>query len=390
MKTACSFSFALFVALMFTGCGAGDDVPADLYFPLPESAGELHRSVDQEFYVQTLVDGLQIPWGMTFLSDGVMLITERGGTIRMVVDGVLQETPVGGGPEVFVSGTSGLLDIAAHPDFEENRLVYITYSLPEEGRSHTALMRAKLEGTELVQQEVLFVGEPKIASGSHSGSRIAFRDGYVFFSVGDRGNPVMNTAQELNSHNGSIIRLYEDGSLPLDNPFVDREGARPEIWSYGHRNPQGLAFNPVTGSLWSNEHGPDGGDEVNVIEKGENYGWPLITHGQPDRGTTLTGEESAPGMRSAHHFWRDPVAPSGLEFVTGGRYPAWEGDVMISTLRGMRLIRLRLNGDEILGEEDLLEGYGRMRNVKMGPDKFLYIALDSGEIIRLIPADLLR
>lgn len=380
--------------IVISGCfQTQNQARPDAYFPLPDEPGDLITSEVQDFYLQHLVNGLSIPWGMTFLPEGIMLITQRTGEIRKVAGGELLEGFIEGGPEVFVGGTSGLMDIVAHPGYKDNGWIYITYSAPEGLKSHTALMRARLnpEMNALVDQEVLFTGEPKVESGSHSGSRIAFRNNEVFFSIGDRGIPLMDSAQDTGTHHGTIIRLHDDGSIPYDNPFTGNEAALPHIWSYGHRNPQGLAFNPETGSLWANEHGPVGGDEVNIIEKGVNYGWPEISYGKPDPGTTLSGDTEKEGMRSAHYYWVNSVAPSGLTFVTSDKYPGWLGDAMVSTLIGGKLIRLILEGDEIVGEEHLLEGIGRIRNVKMGPDGFLYIAIDStGEILRLIPAEMIN
>jgi len=382
------------ILLLVSGCSnVHEDVKSEVYFTLPVEPGDLITSESQDFYLQPLVSDLSIPWGMTFLPNGVMLITQRTGEILKVVNGELCETHIMGVPEVFVGGTSGLMDIVAHPEYSDNGWIYITYSEPEGLKSHTAVMRARLDSgmNELVDQQVIFSGEPKVESGSHSGSRIAFRNNELFFSIGDRGIPLMDSAQDTGTHHGTIIRIYDDGSVPSDNPFASSDSSLPHIWSYGHRNPQGLAFNPATGSLWSNEHGPMGGDEINIIEKGVNYGWPEISYGKPDPGTSLSGDTEKEGMRSAHYYWSNSVAPSGLAFVTGDRYPGWYGDAMISTLIGNKLIRLVLEGDDVVGEEHLLEGIGRIRNVKIGPDGFLYIAIDStGDILRLIPSEMIN
>lgn len=359
------------------------------YFPLPESAGELITSEAQNFHLQTVLEGLAVPWGMTFLPDGIMLITERQGSIRMVKDGKLHDEPVKGAPEVRVGGTGGLLDIRQHPDYEENGWIYITYSASNEGLSHTALMRARLSGHSLVDQEVLFSGHPFTESGSHFGSRIAFKDGYVFFSTGDRGQ--MESSQDLSIHNGSILRLHDNGEIPSDNPFVGQPNIQPEIYSYGHRNPQGLNFHPDTGKLWTHEHGPQGSDEINIIKKGENYGWPEITHGIADDGSIITEDTIKAGMQPPLHYWSPSIGPSAMVFVTGDVYPGWKGNLLISSLVGSRISRIIQDGEKINHEEPLLQGQGRFRNIVIGPDGFLYIANEStGEILRVIPEGMIQ
>ena len=389
-------STLILMLIFYTGCGqVQEDNGHDFYFPLPDEPGELITSELQDFYVQTVVEDVSVPWGMVFLPDGRMLITEREGNVRMVRDGELLDEPLEGAPDVFIGGSCGLLDIALHPDYEENGWIYMTYSHKNpdnEEEANTALMRARLSDHSLVDQEVLLIAQPYVESRQHSGSRIAFKDGYVIFSIGDRGFDFMDTPQDLGTQMGKIIRLNYDGSIPSDNPFVDEEGALPELYTVGHRNTQGLAVNPETGDLWSNSHGPIGGDELNHIEKGENYGWPEISFGEPDPGTTLTGDTAKVGMRSPIHHWTPAIAPSGMDFVSSDFYPNWNGNLLIGALRGTMINRVELDGtQEVVHEEPLLEGIGRMRNVRQAPDGFIYASNEStSEIYRLIPADMIR
>ncbi|MEX0679804.1 MAG: PQQ-dependent sugar dehydrogenase [Balneolales bacterium] len=383
--------FLFILCAAHIGCSrAQQEIPAGFYFPLPANPGEPVQSENQVFYLQAVADGLDIPWGMTFLPDQTILVTERKGTIRMIRNGTLLDDPLRGTPNVVAGGTGGLMDIAAHPDYRRNGWIYITYSAEgEDGATHTALMRAKLSGQQLLGREVLFTAQPMTSSPSHFGSRIAFQDGYVFFSTGDRGVPTLETAQDLSSHNGSILRLHDNGNVPSDNPFVNTEGAMPEIYSYGHRNPQGLEFDPETGWLWAHEHGPVDGDELNIIEKGANYGWPEISYGEPNRGSELSGDTAKAGLQPAVRHWTPAIAPSGLDFVSGELYPEWKGNMLISTLRGEMLLRLVLDGGRVAREEALLQGMGRLRNVRMGPDGLIYVANETtGEIVRLLPAAL--
>lgn len=385
----------IIMLLFYVGCGSvQDEIDPEFYFSLPAESNELFTSEAQDFYIQTVAEDVSIPWGMVFLPDGRMLITERAGNIRMVRDGILLDEPLEGAPDVFVGGSCGLLDIALHPDYEENGWIYITYSHKNpdnEEEANAALMRARLDGHSLVDQEVLLIAQPYVVSRQHSGSRIAFKDGYVYASFGDRGFNFMDTPQDLGTQMGKIVRLNYDGSVPSDNPFVNEEGAAPEIYSYGHRNTQGLAVNPETGDLWSNSHGPIGGDELNFIEKGINYGWPLISYGEADPGTTLTGETSREGMRSAVHHWTPSIAPSGMDFVSSDYYPEWKGNLMIAAMRGTMVNRVVLDGIQVVHEEPVVEGLGRIRNVRQAPDGFIYFSSESNsEVYRIIPADMIR
>lgn len=396
----------LSTALLFflAGCSgnAGTPEPSDtttqntadngdtgMYFALPDVAGERISSDELDFYVQTVVEGLDIPWGMAFLPNGSMLITERDGTLRLVEDGELVVDPVGGVPDVFARNQGGLLDINLHPDFEENGWIYISYSKPDNGTGMTAIVRARYDSEEhsLVDMEELYVGQPFTDRGHHFGSRIEFDpDGYLYFAIGDRGE--METAQDISTSQGNFFRLNDDGSIPEDNPFVGKEGL-DEIYSYGHRNIQAMAVHPETGVVWTTEHGPRGGDELNVQNKpGANYGWPEITYGINYDGTIITDETEKEGMEQPVHYWDPSIAPSGMDFVTGDRYPGWEGDIFNGALAFQLLSRVVIDGTEFVEEERLLEGTGRIRDVRMGPDGYLYYSNESnGTINRLVPLD---
>ncbi|TVQ66119.1 MAG: PQQ-dependent sugar dehydrogenase [Balneolaceae bacterium] len=393
IQTLLRFFTPLFLLGAFlAGCSESDSgnsgsVSDDFYFALPDEPGEIHSSEELDFYVQDVVSGLSFPWGMAFLPDGSMLITEREGTLRVVRSGELLPDPVGGVPEVYGEWQGGLMDVEIHPAFQENGWIYLSYSKVENGASQTAVMRAKYEADSntLTDQEDIYVGTPFTSSRFHFGSRIAFdHDGYLFFSIGDRG--AQNTAQDLNSSNGSLMRLYDDGRIPEDNPFVGREGL-DEIFNYGLRNIQGMAVHPQTGEIWSNLHGPRGGDELNVHNKpGANYGWPVITYGINYDGSVITENTEMEGMEQPVMHWTPSIGPSGMDFVTGERYPGWEGSIFNGALAFQLLSRIVVDGETFVHEERLLQGKGRIRDVRMGPDGFLYFSNESnGVISRLVP-----
>lgn len=353
-----------------------------------------YKTENADIHVTTFAEGLRHPWGLVFLPDGRMLVTERRGALRVVgTDGALSK-PLGGLPKVDARDQGGLLDVNIDPDFATNRMVYVSYSEPGEGGNSTAVARGVLneDATALSDVKVIFSQKPKKRSTKHFGSRLVFdREGHLFVTLGERSNAEFRgEAQDLGSHLGKVVRINRDGSVPADNPFVGREGARPEIWSYGHRNIQGAALNPDTGELWINEHGPRGGDEVNIAEAGKNYGWPLVSYGVEYSGEPVgTGQHSAPGMEDPIYEWTPVIAVSGMEFYTGDAFPAWRGDVFVGGLRGQALVRLEKDGRRITEEERLLTDLGqRIRAVKQGPDGDLYVITDeeSGEILRMSPA----
>lgn len=351
------------------------------------AGAQVVQSAEHPVRVDTVVTGLANPWGLVFLPGGDMLVTEKAGRVRLVRDGVLQAEPVAGGPEVRASGQGGLLDIERHPRFEENRLVYLTYSKGRDGEGTTALARARFDGTRLTGLEELFVGDAWSRRGQHFGSRIVFdSSGHLFMSIGERGEKT--PAQDPSNHKGSIMRLHDDGRVPQDNPFVGREGHRPEIWSYGHRNPQGMALHPATHELWATEHGARGGDEINRVLAGRNYGWPLITHGVDYDGSQISPDTARAGLEQPVAHWTPSIAPSGLAFYTGTRFPRWQGNLFAGSLAGQQLRRVVLDGNRVVKQETVLQGFGRIRTVKMGPDGYLYVLTDApnGALLRLVPA----
>jgi glucose/arabinose dehydrogenase len=343
----------------------------------------------QPFSYEILTDGLEHPWGLAFLPDGRMLVTERPGRLRLVsADGTLHPDPIGGLPPIKPHGQGGLLDVVLHPDFSNNRLVYVSFAEAGDGGVGTAVARGQLRGHRLEQVEVIFRLLPKTGTRQHFGSRLVFdNDGYLFITLGDRGD--RPRAQDLNDHAGALIRLHDDGRIPADNPFAKRSDARPEIYSYGHRNMQGAALHPVTGKVWTHEHGPRGGDELNIAQAGVNYGWPVITYGVNYVTGTRIGEGThKQGMAQPVYHWTPSIAPSGMAFYTGERFPHWQGNLFVGSLKFQLLVRLVLEGDKVVSEEHLLEEeLGRIRDVRQGPDGLLYLLTDQddGWLVRLLP-----
>ena len=355
-----------------------------------QGSADLIQSEKQHFRVNVLVRGLEHPWSMAFLPDGRLLVTEREGRLRVISpDFKLQPQPIEGLPETVTRGQGGLFDVALHPDFARNGWIYWAYNAPGPGGWGTALARGQLKGMRMSQVQVLFSMEPKTRSSHHFGGRIVFdRQGLVYLTLGDRGE--QDRAQQLGDHAGSIIRLHDDGRVPQDNPFVGRPGARPEKWTLGNRNIQGAALHPQTGQLWTHEHGPQGGDELNLMRAGRNYGWPIVSHGvNYGTGTPIGEGRSKPGMEPPLHVWAPGVAPSGMAFVSGDKFPNWRGNLLVGALRGQMLLRLELREEGVVREDRLLQGQvGRIRDVRMGPDGFVYLLTDedSGALLRLEPA----
>jgi len=353
--------------------------------------GAIIESEVQKFSIDTVVSGLNVPWGMAFLPNGDMLITERSGSLLLFSGGKLSG-PVEDLPEVMAIGQGGLLDICLHPDYEQNGWIYFTYSYLADGTGkpsgNTAVMRARLKGNRLEDQEVIFRGEPATDRNYHFGSKIAFDGkGHVFFGIGDRGQH-FDFPQKLDNHNGKIHRLNDDGSIPPDNPFVNTPGALPSIYSYGHRNPQGTCIDPLTGELWMSEHGPRGGDELNLVKPGLNYGWPVISYGINYDGTILTPLTEKEGMEQPVFYWTPSIGPCGMTFVTGDRYPGWKNNIFLGSLPLKHLERVVMKDNAVLHREQLLKEIGRVRNVVMGPDGYIYFAIETpGKILRLMPVE---
>ena len=351
---------------------------------------QLIHSEKHSFRIVPLLAGLENPWSIAFLPDGRMLVTERAGRLRLVSqDFKLDPKPIEGLPEVIANGQGGLFDVVLHPQHAQNGWIYWAYNAPGTGGWGTALARGKLQGQRMTEVQVLFSMQPKTRSAHHFGGRIVFdAAGMVYLTLGDRGDK--DRAQKLNDHAGSVIRLHDDGRVPNDNPFVERAGALPEKWTLGHRNMQGAAINPQTGELWTHEHGPQGGDEVNVIRPGLNYGWPVVTYGvNYGLGTKIGEGQSKPGMVQPLQVWVPSIAPSGMAFVSGSQFSQWRGSMLVGALRGQMLVRLTLEGDKVLSEERLFQGRpGRIRDVRMGPDGLVYLLTDDpqGALLRLEPA----
>ncbi|KPP80485.1 MAG: PQQ-dependent oxidoreductase, gdhB family [Oceanicaulis sp. HLUCCA04] len=362
------------------------------------AAQEVYETEQANFSVETIAENLNYPWSISFLPDGAMLVTERDAGsdgLRLIeADGTLRQAPVSGLPgDIVVNRQSGLFDAIPHPDFAENRLVYISYAQGTREAHRTALIRARLSDdlSALENVEELFAVNFDIATNRHHGAKILLdRDGYLWLSLGDGGDH-MDEAQNPSSHLGSLIRLNEDGSVPSDNPFAGGDGGAPEVWSYGHRNIQGLVQHPETGTVWSHEHGPRGGDEINIhTESGLNYGWPEITYGINYNGTIITEERDREGLEQPLWYWNPSIASSGMTFYTGDAFPHWQNDVFVGALAGMHLARLETDGDRVIGQERLLEDLEeRIRDVRTGPDGFIYVLTDSdeGRVLRLVPAE---
>ncbi len=334
--------------------------------------------------VKTLVDGLRDPWGMDFLPDGSLLVTELGGQLKRIDPVTFKTTEIANVPESTKAGQGGLMDVLVHPDFERNRLVYLSYPGKEDGKHSTRVSRARLEGSSLIDSETVFTAQPFFRERRHFGSRLLLDGGYLFITVGDRGNREL--AQSLGTHNGKVIRLMEDGSVPQDNPFVDREGALPEIWTYGHRNPQGMAKHPFNGQIWVSEHGPRGGDEINALIPGANYGWPVITYGEEYSGGKIGVGTHADGMEQPLVYWVPSIGAGNIDFYTGDDYPEWTPSLLVSGLKLTRISRLELEGDGLGPETRLLANLGmRVRDLQVGPDGLVYALAGGSRLIRLQP-----
>jgi glucose/arabinose dehydrogenase len=372
MKKNTSFLIALF---FITQLGCAQDNPP--YIETPEQI---------DYSYEVVVDGIDIPWGMAFINFEEMLVTEKSGILYHVKNG--KKTEITGLPPIYVRGQGGLLDVALHPNFSENNTIYMTLAANTEGDEeggNTSLYSATLKESELSNVTLLYKATPNSKKGQHWGSRIVFdQEGHVFFGVGDRGNREVNP-QDLSKDGGKIYRLNLDGSIPEDNPFVNEPGAKKAIFSYGHRNPQGMTIHPQTGDLWENEHGPQGGDEINIIKSGVNYGWPEITYGINYSGTPITDKTSDPNMAQPFYYWVPSIAPSGMAFSTSGIYKDWEGDLFVGSLRFEYLERLVIEKNQVVKREKVLDKIGRVRNVVEGPDGYLYLGVEGKGILKIVP-----
>lgn len=350
-----------------------------------KSTVEVEAITTTNYKVEIVVPGLDIPWGLVFLPDGALLITEKSGELIYFKDGI--KTSIDGLPEVYLRGQGGLLDIELHPNYHKNGWLYITYASSDgDGNGgNTALIRAKLNSNKLTNVEHLYKAEPNSRGGQHFGSRIEFdNEGFLYFSVGDRGDRDV-TPQDVTRDCGKIYRLNADGSIPEDNPFVNTPNAKTAIFSYGHRNPQGMVKHPVTGQLWIHEHGPKGGDEINIVQKGKNFGWPLISYGINYSGTKFTEHTALPGLEQPLFYWVPSIAPSGMTFVTSDTYPDWKSNILVGSLKFEYIERLVIKNDKVIKREKILEGIGRVRNIRQGNDGYIYAAIEGLGIVKIVP-----
>lgn len=380
MKLDATATVIIAAASLVAAAPAAAQAPAS---PQPEPTEAPARLV-------TVAEGLENPWALEFLPDGRMIVTERAGRVRLVTaDGRLSE-PLAGVPEVIASGNqAGMLDVALSPDFAEDRLVYLAYAEAGEGGGGTAVARGTLGEGGLEETEVIWRQEPKVRGSNHWGSRLVFRpDGTLFITTGDRYS-YRDQAQDLGTGFGKVVRIDIDGEAPEDNPFVGRDGAQPEIWSYGHRNVQAAVLHPETGELWTVEHGARGGDELNQPQAGRNYGWPVITYGEDYSGAKIGEGTAKAGLEQPVYYWDPIIAPSGALFYTGDAFPDWRGDLFVGSLGTLSLVRLDMEGGRVAGEERYLSDLGeRIRDVRQGPDGFIYVVTDSsdGQVLRLEPS----
>ena len=388
------WSFAVLVLVLLA---AGLDRPAGGAESPPAAFDQVFETADYRIRVVSVAEGLANPWSLAFLPNGDMLVTEKPGRVRLIRAGVLTPEPVPGVPEVAARRQGGLMDVVLHPQFAENNWVYLTYSKPGEGdNATTALARGRFDGTRLTEVEDLFVANAWAETGGHFGSRLAFTpDGKLFMSIGERQQ--RDRAQDPTDHAGTVLRLNDDGSVPDDNPFLGRAGFLPEIYSYGHRSPQGLTVHPETGEVWENEHGPRGGDEANLILPGRNYGWPVVSYGREYSGEIITHQPWKEGMEPPKYYWVPSIAISGMTFYTGDRFPEWKGHLFVGGLRHYVVQRVaplnRRGGFE--RESMLTELRQRVRDVRQGPDGLLYVVTDgdltrqgaTGAVLRIEPAD---
>ena len=381
MSKFTSFSCLLLAAFTILSCQQNESASGQA----KQSSSQTASADKQGFKADILDKSLKNPWGMAWLPDGRMLITERSGEILVFKGDKNTGEKLKGVPAVLNKGQGGLLDIQLHPDYKNNGWIYITYSKPVEGGATTAVMRFKLRGNELVEKKDIFMAKPALPADYHFGSRIVFdKDNFLFVVAGERGTKPK--VQDLSNDHGKIHRIYDDGRIPKDNPFVNKPGASPSIWTYGHRNPQGMVYDRANNRIWAVEHGPKGGDELNLIEKGKNYGWPTVTHGTDYDGTIISNLKEKEGMEPAKRYWVPSIAPCGMLLVTSNKYPAWKGNLLIGALSFRYIANVKLNGTSYAGEEKLLEDIGRVRHVAQSPAGIIYAVTEGpGQLIRLTP-----
>ena len=373
MKNTVALFVFTFVFSMHLSCAQVENTPA------------INTPIEMSYTTELVVPDVEVPWGMVFLPNGSLLYTEKEGKLIQFQYGKKKE--IDGLPTPYLRGQGGLMGLALHPDFEQNNRIYFSMATPNDDASggNTALYTALLKGVLLSDVRMLYKATPDTKKGVHFGSRIVFDNaGYLYFSIGDRGQRDINP-QDITRDNGKIYRLNDDGSVPEDNPFVGVDGAKEAIYSFGHRNPQGLILHPDTGKVWEHEHGPKGGDEINIIEAGKNYGWPKITYGKNYTETTITKKRSLPGMEQPLYYWVPSIAASGMAFVTGNKYPDWSGSLLVGSLKKSYLERLTLKNNKVVAREKIADGIGRVRDVIVGPYGFIHIAVEYEGIYRIKP-----
>lgn len=382
MKIYLSILVTLAVSILFNSCNSkGQDHENNIsrnYDPI--------TSEKINFYVDTLHTGMDNPWGLAWLPDGRLLVTERKGEILVFENDLFTGGKLAGFPETYEQGQGGLMDIQLHPHYDSNGWIYVTYAKPGQGGGSTTLIRFKLDGNQITDLEELYQTQPLSTRGVHFGSRIIFdNEGYLYFSTGERG--VMENSQNLSNDQGKVHRLHDDGRIPEDNPFVNTPNAKPSIWSYGHRNIQGMVYDRERNIIYATEHGPRGGDELNIVEKGKNYGWPVITYGIDYSGAIISDLTEKEGMEQPIHYWTPSIAACGLLLYTGDKYPGWEGNLFSGALALMHVARVEVSNGKYVHEEKLLEHIGRVRQVAQSPDGYIYVATEGpGMLIKLVPA----
>lgn len=340
--------------------------------------------INQENDYEVIVKDLDIPWGFTFLPDGSILINEKAGELIHYKNG--KKTNISGLPDIYFRGQGGLMDIILHPNYKDNGWIYFSYASDkgEGDGGNTSIARAKLKNNTLVNFEVLYKAEPNSRKGQHFGSRLVFdNEGYLYFTIGDRGNRDVNP-QDITRDCGKVYRIHDDGRIPNDNPFFKTPNAKKAIFSYGHRNPQGMILHPKTGEIWTHEHGPRGGDEINIVEAGKNYGWPVISYGINYSGTKFTELTEKEGMEQPLHQWTPSIAPSGMAFINSDKYGDWKGNLLVGSLKFQYLDLCRLKNNKVIKEERLLDGLGRVRSVEQGPDGYIYVGIENLGIVKLM------
>ena len=371
-------------ALLFVGASSIFTIPQSNAISFP-AITEQAPADSSKIAVEKLYDGLKNPWGMVWLPDGRLLVTERSGEILVFKNNKFTGQKLTGVPKVFAEGQGGLLDIKLHPDYKKNNWIYISYSKPVEGGATTAIARFKLTGNKVTGLQDIFMAKPFIQANFHFGSRIVFdKNNFLFFSSGERGT--QPKVQELDNDHGKIHRIYDDGRIPKDNPYANQKGASPSIWTYGHRNPQGMVYDAKTDRIWAIEHGPKGGDELNLIQKGKNYGWPKTSYGINYNGTILTEFKELPGIENPVRYWVPSIGPCGMTMVTSDKYPNWKGNLLVGALAFRHIARVQLDGTKYVTEEKLVQDIGRVRCVAEGPDGFVYAVTEGpGLLIKLLP-----